>query len=36
MSEAKLKVILIQYTPNPEETIAMAAKLCYIPSDITS
>lgn len=36
MSEAKLKVILLRYTPNPEETVAMAAKLCYSPADITS
>lgn len=36
MSLAKLKVILLQHTPNPEETVAMAAKLCYSPSDITS
>jgi thymidylate synthase (FAD) len=36
MSEAKLKVILLRHTPNPEETIAMAAKLCYSPSDITA
>ena len=36
MSEAKLKVILLRHTPNPEETVAMAAKLCYSPSDITS
>ncbi|WP_333655262.1 FAD-dependent thymidylate synthase [Dissulfurispira sp.] len=34
MSEAKLKVILIKHTPNPEEIVAMAAKLCYSPSDI--
>lgn len=34
MSEAKLKVILLKHTPNPEETVAMAAKLCYSPSDI--
>ena len=34
--EAKLKVILLKHTPNPEETIAMAAKLCYSPSDIES
>jgi thymidylate synthase (FAD) len=34
MSEAKLKVILLKYTPHPEETVAMAAKLCYSPSDI--
>lgn len=36
MSEAKLKVILLRHTPGPEETVAMAAKLCYSPADITS
>jgi thymidylate synthase (FAD) len=36
MSEAKLKVILLRHTPEPEETVAMAAKLCYSPSDIES
>ena len=36
MSEAKLKVLLLKHTPDPEETIAMAAKLCYSPSDISS
>jgi thymidylate synthase (FAD) len=36
MSEATLKVILLKHTPHPEETVAMAAKLCYSPSDITS
>ena len=36
MPEAKLKVILLRHTPEPEATIAMAAKLCYSPSDITS
>ncbi len=34
MSEAKLKVKLIRHTPHPEETVAMAAKLCYSPSTI--
>ncbi|MBF0327941.1 MAG: FAD-dependent thymidylate synthase [Nitrospirae bacterium] len=34
MSEAKLKVILLKHTPAPEETVAMAAKLCYSHSDI--
>ncbi|MDI6800518.1 MAG: FAD-dependent thymidylate synthase [Thermodesulfovibrionales bacterium] len=34
MSETKLKVILLRHTPNPEETVAMAAKLCYSPADI--
>lgn len=28
------KVTLLTYTPNPEETVAMAAKLCYSPSGI--
>jgi thymidylate synthase (FAD) len=36
MPEAKLKIILLRHTPNPEETVAMAAKLCYSPSNITS
>jgi thymidylate synthase (FAD) len=36
MPETKLKVILLRHTPNPEETIAMAAKLCYSPSDVES
>jgi thymidylate synthase (FAD) len=36
MSEAKLKVILLRHTPDPEETVAMAAKLCYSPADISS
>jgi len=36
MPEAKLKVILLKHTPNPEEIVAMAAKLCYSPSDIGS
>ena len=29
-----IKVDLITHTPNPEQTIATAAKLCYSPSDI--
>ena len=28
------KVTLLNYTPNPEQTVAMAAKLCYSPSAI--
>lgn len=31
--EAKLKVSLIQYTPEPEKVVAAAAKLCYSHSD---
>ncbi len=34
MAEKKLKVILIRYTPNPEELVALAAKLCYSPATI--
>lgn len=29
-----MKVTLLNHTPNPEETIAMAAKLCYSASEI--
>jgi thymidylate synthase (FAD) len=32
--ETKLKVELLRYTPNPEETVSLAAKLCYSSSDI--
>ncbi|MBM7583014.1 thymidylate synthase (FAD) [Caldicoprobacter guelmensis] len=34
MSEVKLHVELLSYTPNPEEVVAMAAKLCYSAADI--
>jgi thymidylate synthase (FAD) len=36
MNETNLKVILLRHTPRPEEAVAMAAKLCYSPSDISS
>ena len=36
MPEAKLKVLLLRHTPEPEAIIAMSAKLCYSPSDISS
>ncbi len=36
MPETGLKVILLKHTPNPEETVAMAAKLCYSSIDIES
>ncbi|MBN2653880.1 MAG: FAD-dependent thymidylate synthase [Nitrospirae bacterium] len=36
MPEAKLKVILLKHTPQPEETVAMAAKLCYSPAEIST
>ena len=29
-----IKVQLLAYTPDPEQVVAMAAKLCYSPSDI--
>jgi len=32
--EAKLNVLLLNYTPEPERTVAMAAKLCYNSSTI--
>ena len=32
----KPKVTLLAYTPNPEQVVAMAAKLCYSPSDIAN
>jgi thymidylate synthase (FAD) len=32
--EAMVKVLLLKHTSDPEETVAMAAKLCYSPSDI--
>jgi thymidylate synthase (FAD) len=34
MAEAVGKVFLLRHTPDPEETVALAAKLCYSPSDI--
>ncbi len=34
MAEKKLKVMLIRHTSNPEELVAMAAKLCYSPATI--
>ncbi len=34
MSEATLKVVLLRHTPEPEATVAMAAKLCYSPANI--
>lgn len=34
--ETTVKVLLLSHTPNPEAIIAMAARLCYSPSDIES
>ena len=32
--ESELSVIVLRHTPEPEATIAMAARLCYSPTDI--
>lgn len=29
MKEAKLKVFILEHTPNPEEVVALSARLCY-------
>ena len=34
MPQVKPKVVLLTYTANPEQTIAMSAKLCYSNADI--
>jgi len=34
MPEASLNVVLLRYTPEPEEVVAMAAKLCYSPANV--
>ncbi len=34
MPEAPLNVVLLRHTPEPEEVVAMAAKLCYSPSGV--
>lgn len=34
MGAKKLSVTLLKYTPDPQEIIAMGAKLCYSPADI--
>ena len=34
MGQTKLKVVLLAHTPNPEEAIAMSARLCYADTDI--
>ena len=34
MPEAALNVILLRHTPEPEEVVAMAAKLCYSPANV--
>ncbi len=34
MPEAALQVVLLRHTPDPEEVVAMAAKLCYSPANV--
>src|SRR5512144_3309302 len=34
MDGSRMKVALLQYTPEPERTVALAARLCYSPADI--
>jgi len=34
MPEASLNVLLLRHTPEPEEVVAMAAKLCYSPASV--
>lgn len=34
MPEAKLNVVLLRHTPNPEELVAQSAKLCYSAASI--
>ncbi|MBF0473835.1 MAG: thymidylate synthase (FAD), partial [Nitrospirae bacterium] len=34
MGQTNLHVILLKHTPNPEEVVATAAKLCYTKSNI--
>ncbi|MEK6699414.1 MAG: FAD-dependent thymidylate synthase [Nitrospirota bacterium] len=34
MPEATLNVVLLRHTPEPEEVVAMAAKLCYSPAGV--
>ncbi|MEK7851072.1 MAG: FAD-dependent thymidylate synthase [Deltaproteobacteria bacterium] len=34
MPQSHLKVVLLRHTPEPEEAVALAAKLCYSPSNV--
>lgn len=34
MPQVKPKVVLLKHTPNPEQVVALAAKLCYSDADI--
>ena len=33
-TQRNLKVVLLRHTPNPEEAIALGAKLCYSKAQI--
>ncbi|MBI4745136.1 MAG: FAD-dependent thymidylate synthase [Deltaproteobacteria bacterium] len=35
MPQSHLKVVLLRHTPEPEEAVALAAKLCYSSADIS-
>ena len=34
MAQAKLKVVLLRATPDPDELVALGARLCYAQADI--
>ncbi len=34
MAKAKLKVMLLRYTPDPDEVVALGARLCYAQADL--
>ena len=34
MAQAKLKVILLRATPDPDELVALGARLCYAKADL--
>ena len=34
MAKAKLKVLLLRYTPDPDEVVALGARLCYAQADL--
>ena len=36
MAQAKLKVILLRSTPDPDEVVALGARLCYAQADVDS
>ena len=36
MAKAKLKVILLRATPDPDEIVALGARLCYAQADVES